>query len=109
MKGNTVVVGDNAYGSGDKGSVFAYNYDMQHKYWTQLKIHNDDCDENFGNSVELTKDGELFIGCWGEDSEAGAVYHYIPSSNGGLYKMKQKITASDRSSGDHFRFCKICR
>jgi outer membrane protein assembly factor BamB len=76
---------------------------MQNNNWNKFQenVRNDDCDKWFG-SVVLTADGELFVGCYGEDFNAGYVYHYAPSSDVGLFEMRQKITALDRSANDIF-------
>ena len=106
VKGGILAVGDDEYGSGARGSVFVYEYNQMTGKWTEFgnSILNGDCDLSFGTSLAVLEDGALAIGCTGDESNTGAVYHYIRSVFQGQeqYTLQQKVTASDGTSSDYF-------
>ena len=90
VKGNTVVVGDLAYGDNQEGAVFVYGYDSSSNSWNSLgdTLMNSDC-SYFGNFVRLTHDEELLVGCRGRGSDI--VYYYEKQGMVNEYVLKQSI------------------
>ena len=91
LKGDTLVVG----GGYDSKHAFVYKFDSTSNEWKQPPVNgtlsSEDCEDRFGYSVGVTDNGGILVECPMEKSGSGAVYYYIPSSDGG-YKLSQKIT-----------------
>ena len=105
-----VAIGDNLYGDDGEGAVFVYshNFDpvVNSSQWTlNTTITNEDCDGSFGNSIALTDDTDLVIGCPKDDGDAGSVYYYKQKGEG-QYVLHQKIIprreANDSDTADEF-------
>mmetsp|Transcript_35122 Transcript_35122/g.74155 ORF Transcript_35122/g.74155 Transcript_35122/m.74155 type:complete len:1054 (+) Transcript_35122:488-3649(+) len=90
------------------GGVYVYDYDKQSKTWERLDhglhgaLESYGCDSLFGNGMALMQDVRLFVGCSGEQDNAGAIYYFQAQSLGSDYTLEEIVTGSDRTWGDNF-------
>jgi len=105
--GNTAIVG--AYGEDTGGSIAgaAYVFVRSGGVWSEqqkLTASDAEADDNFGNSVSLSSDGNTaIVGAHYKDAggiNAGAAYVFVRS--GGVWSQQQKLTAGDPEEYDYF-------
>jgi len=105
--GNTVAVGATHEDTGATNAGAVYIYTRSGNTWTQQqKIQTSDRhqDDNFGNRVSLSDDGDTLVASARnddeEDTNAGAAYIY--SRSGTTWTQRLKFTASDAQLYDYF-------
>jgi hypothetical protein len=105
ISGNRVVVG--APGEdGNKGRVYVFARNQGgSNYWyeaTELVPYIRASDAYFGWPVSIDGD-TVAVGAYGESADAGAAYLFGRNSGGAdQWGQAQRLTASDKSSGDRF-------
>lgn len=101
--GNSWIVG--AYGDDTyEGSAYWFHTQDAGTNWTTKKITASDgvVNDNFGNSVAMSDDGNtVIIGAYGDDSAKGSAY-WLRTFNNGINWTEHKITDSDGVANDYF-------
>ena len=107
VDGNDIVVGvhqEDSDGKTSNGAVYVFTKNGD--TWSQsqkLTASNKDDHEKFGNSVAVDS-GTIVVGAFYENSggkdDNGVVYVFTKS--GDTWSQSQKLTASDKDSGDEF-------
>jgi hypothetical protein len=91
----------------NSGSAFIYEKNIATGLWEQkqkLTASDGAAGDQFGQGVSVSGNVTIVSAVWDDDkgTDSGSAYVYEKNITSGLWEQKQKLTASDGTTGDNF-------